>query len=275
MPDAVPSLASLISLHGRRALVTGGARGIGAAAAWRFAEAGAAVLVGDRNADGAAETARAIAAAFPASVHGVALNVTDAASVSAFANAGMGLLGRIDIWLNNAGVYPAAPLLEMSDDDWQTVHDVNLRGTFPGCREAAKSMVATPGGTGRVIVNIVSVAALRGRAGLTHYSAAKSGVLGLTRGAAIELAPHGIRVLAVTPSLADTPGSQEMLRAARGSNNADGIIQAMERGIMAAFPLGRMGQPDEVARVVLFCASDLAAFMTGSSILVDGGLAAT
>jgi NAD(P)-dependent dehydrogenase (short-subunit alcohol dehydrogenase family) len=274
-PDADrPSLASLISLQGRRALITGGARGIGLAIARRFAEAGAAVLLGDRDAAGVVHAARDIAEEYATPTHGMALDVANVASVAAFADAGAALLGGIDIWVNNAGIYPAAPLLQMTDEDWQSVIDVNLRGAFLGCREAARHMVREPARPGRVIINIASVAGLRGRAGLVHYSAAKSGVLGLTRGAAVELAPHGIRVLAVTPSLADTPGSQEMRRAARQSNSAGQMLQEMERGIMAAFPLGRMGQPDEVARVVLFCASDLAAFMTGSHVLVDGGLAA-
>jgi len=136
-------------------------------------------------------------------------------------------------------------------------------------------MIEVPKRAGRVIINIASVAAVRGRAGLTHYSAAKSGVLGLTRGAAVELASHGIRVLAVVPSMAETPGVQEMREAARKTGTSGDMTKDMERRIQAAFPLGRTGQADEVARVVLSCASDLAAFMTGSSVFVDGGLAAT
>lgn len=271
----LPPLASLISLRNRRALITGAARGFGLAIARRFVEAGASVLLGDRNADGARQAARTVGETYQTPAHGMALDVTDAASVAAFADAGVRLFGGIDIWVNNAGIYPGASLLEMDDDAWQNVIDVNLRGTFLGCREAAKRMVADGRRDGRAIVNIASVAAVRGRTGLTHYSAAKSGVLGLTRGAAVELAPHGIRVLAVTPSLADTPGSQEMRRAALASNSAGALLQAMESRVMAAFPLGRMGQPDEIARVVLFCASDMAAFMTGSNVYVDGGLAAT
>ncbi len=270
-----PSLAQLISLQGRRALITGGARGIGYAIAQRFAEAGAAVLLGDKNAGGAAEAATAIAKHHDAPVHAAFLDVTDAASVAAFADEGVRLLGGIDIWVNNAGTYPGKSLLETDDELWNRVSDVNLRGTFFGCREAAKRMIEGPKRTGRVIVNIGSVAAVRGRTGLTHYSAAKSGVLGLTRGAAVELASHGIRVLAVVPSMAETPGVQEMREAAQKTGTSGDMIEDMERRIQAAFPLGRTGQADEVARVVLFCASDLAAFMTGSSVFVDGGLAAT
>jgi NAD(P)-dependent dehydrogenase (short-subunit alcohol dehydrogenase family) len=275
LDDKQPPLADLISLRGRRALITGAARGIGYSVAQRFAEAGAAVLLGDRNAEGAVQAAREIGETHGATVHGMALDVTDSKSVAAFADEGVHRLGGIDIWVNNAGVYPGGSLLEMPDEAWQQVDDVNLRGTFFGCREAGRRMVNNTARKGGVIVNIASVAAVRGRTGLTHYSAAKSGVLGLTRGAAVELAPHGIRVLAVTPSLAETPGAQEMRQAAQRSNSAGSLLQSMERGIMAKFPLGRAGHPDEIARVVLFCASDLAAFMTGSNIFVDGGLAAT
>ena len=174
--------------------------------------------------------------------------------------------------MNNAGIYPAKPLLETDEEFWDLVCDVNLKGTFFGCREAGKRMIDGTKRPGRVIVNIASVAAWRGRQGLTHYSAAKSGVLGLTRGAAVEFAPHGIRVLCVTPGLADTPGSQEMRAAAQSPGTSGEMIQEMQRRVAAAFLLGRMGEADEIARVVLFCASEMSAFMTGSNIFVDGGL---
>jgi NAD(P)-dependent dehydrogenase (short-subunit alcohol dehydrogenase family) len=273
MTDDYPSLANLISLKGRRALITGGARGLGLAAAQRFAEAGAAILIGDKNVGGAKEAAATIAKQHGTKVHAAALNVTDSKSVSAFADEGMRLLGGIDIWVNNAGIFPGRLLVETDDELWDLVNDVNLRGTFLGCREAGKRMIGTKG-TARVIINVASVAGTRGRTGLTHYSAAKSGVIGLTRGAAVEFAPHGIRVLCVVPSLADTPGSREM-RAGQKADASGNALKEMEHRVMAAFPMGRIGQADEIARVMLFCASDLAAFMTGSNIFVDGGLAAT
>jgi NAD(P)-dependent dehydrogenase (short-subunit alcohol dehydrogenase family) len=269
-----PPLADLISLKGRRALITGGARGLGLAAARRFAEAGAAILIGDKNADGATEAAAAIAKQHGVTAFGASLDVTEAKSVAAFADEGVRLLGGIDIWVNNAGIYPGRPLLETEEELWDLVQDVNLRGTFLGCREAGKRMIVTQG-TGRVIINVASVAGTRGRTGLTHYSAAKSGVIGLTRGAAVEFAPHGFRVLCVVPSLAETPGSREMRDAARKADASGNALKEMERRVMAAFPMGRIGEADEVARVMLFCASDMAAFMTGSNIFVDGGLAAT
>jgi NAD(P)-dependent dehydrogenase (short-subunit alcohol dehydrogenase family) len=269
-----PSLTDLISLKGRRALITGGARGLGLAAAQRFAEAGAAVLIGDKNERGAKDVAAQIAAAYGVPAVGVALDVADGKSVAAFADEGVRRLGGIDVWVNNAGIYPGRPLLETDDDFWDLVQDINLRGTFLGCREAAIRMTASQA-PGRVIINVASVAGTRGRTGLTHYSAAKSGVIGLTRGVAVELAPHGIRVLCVIPALAETPGSHEMREAARKGDTSGNALNEMERRIMAAFPMGRIGEADEVARVILFCASDMATFMTGSKVFVDGGLTAT
>ena len=272
--DGRPSLAELISLTGRRALITGGARGLGLAAACRFAEAGAAILIGDKNADGASQAASEIGKEYGTPAFGMALDVADARSVAHFANEGVRLLGGIDIWVNNAGIYPGRRLLDTEDEFWDLVHDVNLRGTFLGCREAARRMVEAGPSPGLVIINVASVAGLRGRVGLTHYSAAKSGVIGLTRGVAAELAPHGIRVLCLVPSLAETPGTQEMRAEARKGGASADAIKEMERRVMEAFPMGRAGHADEVARVMLFCASDLAAFMTGSCIYVDGGLSA-
>jgi NAD(P)-dependent dehydrogenase (short-subunit alcohol dehydrogenase family) len=216
-----------------------------------------------------------IAATYTVPAFGTALDVTEAASVSAFADEGVQRLGGIDIWVNNAGIYPGRPLLETDEELWDRVQDVNLRGTFLGCREAGKRMIDGSKRPGRVIINVASVAGTRGRTGLTHYSAAKSGVIGLTRGAAVEFAPHGIRVLCVVPSLAETPGSREMRDAAQKSDTSGNALKEMERRVMAAFPMGRIGEADEIARVMLFCASDMAAFMTGSNIFVDGGLAAT
>lgn len=134
-------------------------------------------------------------------------------------------------------------------------------------------MLAGPARPGRVIVNIASVAGLRGRVSLGAYGAAKAGVIGLTRSLAMELAPHQIRVLSVTPSMAETPGVEEMRAAARGQGAIGNTVAAMEQAVRASFPLGRAAQADEVARVIFFCASDMAAFMTGSNVLVDGGLA--
>jgi len=275
-PDlSTNSLAELLSLRGRKAVVTGGARGLGYAIARRLAEAGADILLGDRDERGATTAAETLAKEFSRRVFASPLDVGIAASVTALADQGLDLLGGIDIWVNNAGIYPAKPLLEMSDEQWDETDAINLRGTFLGCREAARRMIgdARERKSGGVIVNIASVAAFRGRAGLAHYSASKHGVIGLTKSAAVEFGRYGIRVLAVAPSLVETPGVEEMRAAAQVGVGGE-MIKAMETRLTASFPLGRTGQPDDVARVVLFCASDLAAFMTGTTVFADGGLSA-
>jgi len=279
-PDvSAQPLAQLVSLKGKRAVVTGAARGLGYAIARRLAEAGADVALGDRDETGAARAAEAIEKDFLRRASGGPLDVASSTSVASFAERAVNMLGGIDIWVNNAGIYPATPLLDMTDDQWDLMSNVNLRGTFLGCREAARRMLGNghnaSSAHGGVIVNIASVAAFRGRAGLAHYAASKHGVIGLTQSAAVELGPRGIRVLAVAPSLAETPGVQEMRAAAAIPGEAGTMVAQMEQAVMTKFPLGRAAQPDEVARVVLFCVSDLAGFMTGTTIFADGGLSAT
>jgi NAD(P)-dependent dehydrogenase (short-subunit alcohol dehydrogenase family) len=246
-----------LDLSRRVAVVTGGARGIGRACCARLAEAGATVVAADLREDAADAAAAEIGA------RSAPVDVRDAASVRALVDRTVAEHGRLDVWVNAAGVYPTAPLLEMTDDDWGLVLDTNLRGTFLGAREAARAMVA--GGEGGVIVNISSTAAFRADApGAAHYVASKFGVRGLTKALAVELGPQGIRVLEVAPTVTLTPGLEEQADALRSSGFA-----LEELG--PTLPLGRVAVPDDVARVVLFCASDLAALMTGSTLLVDAG----
>jgi NAD(P)-dependent dehydrogenase (short-subunit alcohol dehydrogenase family) len=191
------------------------------------------------------------------------VDVREAPSVRGLAEHALGAFGRLDVWVNAAGIYPTAPLLDLSEDDWDLVLDVNLRGTFLGAREAARAMVAA--GDGGVIVNISSTAAYRADApGAAHYVASKFGVRGLTQALAVELGPHGIRVLAVAPTVTATPGLDEQRVSLR-----DAGFALEELG--PELPLGRTAVPDDVARVVLFCASDLSLLMTGSTLLVDAG----
>jgi len=256
-------LEQLISLRERRAVVTGGARGLGRAIAHRLAEAGASVLIGDIDGVAAAAVALELSSSFRVDASSIALDVRESPSLSATADAAVARMGGIDIWVNNAGVYPSTPVLQMTDDDWDRVLDVNLRGTFVGCREAARRMI--PADRGGVIVNLSSVAGLRGRAaGVSHYVASKHGIIGLTRQLAVELAEHGIRVLAVAPTTIITPGVESATRGGAADPAVD-LEEALTR------PLGRAGRPDDVARVVLFCASDLSMFMSGSTLVVDGG----
>jgi NAD(P)-dependent dehydrogenase (short-subunit alcohol dehydrogenase family) len=257
------SLAELMSLQGRIAVVTGGAVGIGYATARRFAQAGARVLIGDLR--DAADAAHVLAAESGAQVVGCPLDVSDADSIRGCADQAVETFGRLDIWVNNAGIYPSVPFLEMSEDDWDRVIDVNLRGSFLGAREAAIRMVR--GGHEGVIVNVASTAGFKaGGPGVAHYVASKHAVRGLTKSLAVELGPHGIRALAVAPTLIDTPG----IAAGRQAFEQAGLGDLLD-SYAGRLPLGRIGVADDVARVALFCASDLSLFMTGSTLLVDGG----
>jgi NAD(P)-dependent dehydrogenase (short-subunit alcohol dehydrogenase family) len=263
------SIAELISLKGRNAVVTGGARGIGRAICERFAEAGANVLIGDLNAGQAREAAESIAQQRGVKTIAALLDVADSSSIEAVATRAVSELGNIDIWVNNAGIYPFRPVLEMTDAMWDNVLDINLRGTFIGCREAARHMVQA--GKGGVIINLASTAGYQGGAAVAHYVSSKHAVRGLTKSLAIEFGPHNIRVLALAPTIIRTPGIIET----QASFVASGLPDTLGDEFVARLPLGRAGVPDDVARVALFCASDLSMLMTGSTLLVDAGAVAS
>lgn len=258
------SIAQLVSLEGKVAAVTGGAKGIGLAIARRLAEAGADVMIGDIDKEGAEAAAEEVLT-FGHRAVGAELDAADEASIIDFADRTRLELGTIDVWVNNAGIYPSVPLLDMTEQQWDRVVDLNLKGTFLASREAAKRMIAD--GHGGSIVNLASTAGFKAAGpGVAHYVSSKHGVVGLTKSLAVELGPHGIRVLAVAPTVIDTPGMAEGRAAFEAAGLGD-IIDA----IAAREPLGRAGVPDDVARVVLFCASDLAMLMTGSTLAVDAG----
>jgi NAD(P)-dependent dehydrogenase (short-subunit alcohol dehydrogenase family) len=253
------SLSKLLDLGGRVAVVTGGASGIGRACCARLAEAHAAVVIADIDLDAARTAADALAPHASAA----AVDVRDEASLRELADLVVARHGRLDVWVSAAGVYPTAALAELGEAAWDEVLDVNLRGTFLGAREAARAMTA--GGRGGVIVNVSSTAGYRIDApGAAHYAASKFGVRGLTRALALELGPAGIRVLEVAPTVTLTPGLEAQRQGLEGAGFA-----LEELG--PSLPLGRVAVPDDIARVVLFCVSDLAALMTGSTLAVDAG----
>ncbi|NND68903.1 MAG: glucose 1-dehydrogenase [Halioglobus sp.] len=257
------SIDQLISLAGRTCVVTGGARGLGRAIASRLMEAGANALIADLD----AATGEAAAAELSSQFQGRCLfsrtDVTDATAVEALADLAVESFGGIDVWVNNAGVFPFRSLDEMDADTWDTVMAVNTRGVMLGSREAARHMTAA--GHGGTIINIASTAGFRGVSpGLSAYVASKHAVRGLTRQLALELAPHAIRVLGIAPTYCVTEGN---LLAAQEMGGTE--VTGADIAAMVSTPLGRVGVPDDVARAALFCASDLAIFMTGSTLLVD------
>ena len=252
-------LVDLLSLAGRRAVVTGGARGIGAATCRRLAEAGAAVLVADIDLAAAQATADEIVRAGGKAIS-ARIDVTDTVSVSAAADQVVGELGGLEVWVNNAGIYPTTgPASEVADDFIDKMLEVNVRGTFAGAREAARRMV-----NGGVIVNLASTAGFRAAPGISAYVASKHAVVGLTKNLAIEFAARDIRVVGVAPGVIDTPGVQDQLAPLKAAGLDVGAR-------MSHTLLGRAGQPDDVARVITFLVSDLAAWVTGSVIPVDAG----
>ena len=258
MTHRIP-LPDLISLQGRVAVVTGAGRGIGRAIALRLAEAGAVVVVVDRDETDAASVADEIRAT-GAAAHAVQADVSDEAAVRSLVRATCDDLGGIDVLVNNAGIFPSCPVLQMETADFDRVIAVNLRGVFLCTREAALAMVDR--GRGGAIVNVTSIDALHpAMVGLAHYDASKHGAWGFTKNVALELAPHGIRVNAVAPGGVLTPGVSEM------GGGSDAAVAAFA----ASVPEGRMGAPDDIARAVLFLASDMSSYMTGAQLVVDGG----
>lgn len=257
------SITELVSLAGRRAVVTGGAQGLGKAMVRRLAEAGASVLIGDLRIDQAQRAADEFSERYCVTVIATELDVTDTGSIQAAADLASDQFGGLDIWVNNAGLYPNILLSEMTDEIWNEVMAVNLRGVFASCREAAGRMIEA--GHGGVLINVVSTAGFKGVApGMAAYVASKHGVRGLNKQLAIELAPHDIRVLGVAPTFCQTEGNMEAL-----SKLPERVREEIAATTTSA--LGRVGVPDDIARAVLFCASDMSIFMTGSTLLVDAG----
>jgi 3-oxoacyl-[acyl-carrier protein] reductase len=242
-------------LDDRVALVTGAARGIGAATALALCEAGARVALVDRDGEGAARTADAVGRAGGEAL-AVAADVTDAAAIQRAVDAVMAEWGRLDVLVNNAGIVRDATLGKVTDEDWTATLDVNLRGTMVCTRAALGPMRAA--GRGRIL-SATSVVARMGNYGQSAYAASKAGIIGLTRTWARELGPLGITANAVAPGFIDT----EMVQ---------GIPEKVRTSMLARTAARRLGRPEEVAAVYVFLASDLASFVNGAVVGVDGGL---
>jgi 3alpha(or 20beta)-hydroxysteroid dehydrogenase len=240
-------------LHGKVAIVTGAARGIGAQCAARLIAGGARVLVTDVLAD----EGQATAAALGEAARFTALDVTDAAAWDAAVQDAEAAFGPVDVLVNNAGIFLTGPVQDAAEDDLRRSFEVNQLGVFLGMRAVVPSMGRAGGGA---IINVSSSAGLVGVPGAIAYSSSKWAVRGLTRGAALDLAPMGIRVNSVHPGLVDTPIFA-------------GFPPEALAAMTAVQPMPRLGKPQEIAALVAFLASDDAGFCTGSEFVADGGYA--
>ncbi|MGN6609678.1 MAG: SDR family NAD(P)-dependent oxidoreductase [Jatrophihabitans sp.] len=252
------SIAELLDLTGRVAVVTGGGMGIGEGIARRLAEAGATVVVADIDFPAAGRVAAELVAAGGRAT-AAKVDVASEWEIRQLLGEVDAEHGRLDILVNNAGIYPNVPIADLTEETFDRVMRVNLRSVFLFTKFAAELMRMTGGGR---IVNITSIDALHpSMVGLAHYDASKHGVWGFTKNAALEFAKDGITVNAVAPGGITTPGT-----------GAGSVDPAVLEAFTARIPLGRFGTPDEIGTVVLFLVSDMAAYMTGAQVVVDGGV---
>lgn len=250
------------NLVGKTAIVTGAARGIGAAIAKKLAERGADVAICDLKAEWCDETVAAIAA-MGVKAKGYSVNVAESSEVDACVKAVLADFGHVDIMVNNAGITKDGLLMRMSDEDWDAVLNVNLKGTFLFTRAVARPMMKNKTADGQVaggsIINIASVVGIMGNAGQANYTASKGGVIALTKTTAKELGSRNIRCNAVAPGFIQ-------------SKMTDVLPEEVRKAYMDTIPLKRFGTVDDIAKAVAWLAGDEAAYVTGQIISVNGGM---
>jgi 3-oxoacyl-[acyl-carrier protein] reductase len=243
-------------LDGRIALVTGGSRGIGAAICDELGSAGAEVVVNYARTAELAEAVRARIRGAGGTAHAIAGDISTADGARALVERVEREIGPIAIIVNNAGITRDNLIMKLGEEDWRAVIDTNLGGAFFTCQAVSRPMLKRRAGA---IVNISSIVGVHGNAGQTNYAASKAGLIGLTKSLAKELGGRGIRVNAIAPGYIAT-------------ELTDALPEAARQAILSGTPLGRLGEPTDVARAVRFLVSDAAGFITGDVLAVDGGL---
>jgi NAD(P)-dependent dehydrogenase (short-subunit alcohol dehydrogenase family) len=244
-------------LDGKVAIVTGGSSGIGKAIVKTYLDHGAKVMIVDVDEEGLQETEKELAK-FKENVLLVKGDVTKVEDVRKAVDETVKKWTQIDVLVNNAGVGTISSLIEMTEEEWDYVLDINLKGMFLFTREVAKVMIEQKEGC---VINLSSINEEVPLAGEIHYCVSKGGVKMLTRAVALELAPYNIRVNAIAPGMTDTALTEEIL-----------VIPELEGAVLHQIPLGRIGRPKDIAKVAVFLASDYASWVTGSTICVDGGM---
>jgi len=259
-------LQTVMNLQGKTAIVTGGALGIGFGIAYRLAEAGANVVIANRTEDEGKKAADDLVAKGWKAI-AVKTDVSVESDVIAMVEKAVAQFGSVDILVNNAGIFPNIPVMKMTADDFQKVIDINLKGVFHTTKHASEQMIKQ--GNGGKIINVTSIDALHpSMVGLAHYDASKHGLWGFTKNTALELAPHKIWVNAIAPGGIATPGVAKMQGPAQAGVDMAKVMEMF----MAKIPMHRMGVPDDIGKVALFLASEMSSYMTGTQVVVDGGV---
>ncbi len=265
--DIVP-VNKLLDLSSKTAIVTGGALGIGHGITYRLAEAGANVVIANRTKE---EADKVVTELSGKGWHLLAVrtDVSVEADVKTLVDETVKNFGSIDILVNNAGIYPSIPVHQMTLEEFDKVLSVNLKGVFLTVKYVSEQMIKQ--GKGGKIINVTSIDALHPSSiGLAHYDASKHGVWGFTKNVALELSPHKITVNAIAPGGIVTEGTKRLQASAPPPQGVD--MNKMMEAFLAKIPMHRMGEPDDIGKVALFLASEMSSYMTGSQIIVDGGV---